>query len=203
MMPAPATSMFLVRHAESADWARQVCHGTLDVPLSSRGVAQADRISRQLAEATLDAVYASPRSRAIVTAAAVAAKHGLEPVIREALAEIDFGSFEGRTFDEIAAAHPDIYAQWMGKPASMHFPDGESFSDLRVRVTSEIARIRREHEGGAVAVVTHGGVIRAVLADVMRLNDEAIFRIDQSWGGITLVEWIGDEPILRYVNVGV
>jgi hypothetical protein len=46
-------------------------------------------------------------------------------------------------------------------------------------------------------------VIRAVLADVMRLNDEAIFRIDQSWGGITLVEWIGDEPILRYVNVGV
>ncbi|MGH2597683.1 MAG: histidine phosphatase family protein [Actinomycetota bacterium] len=203
MTSPPATSMFFVRHAESADWARQVCHGKLDVPLSSRGVAQASRISSHLADATLDAVYASPRSRAIATATAVAARHGLKPLIREALAEIDFGSFEGRTFDEIAAAHPDVYARWMDEPASMHFPDGESFSDLRARVTSEIARIRREHEGGAIAVVTHGGVIRAVLADVMRLNDETIFRIDQSWGGITLVEWIGDEPILRYVNVGV
>jgi alpha-ribazole phosphatase len=203
MNSSPVTSMFLVRHAESADWARQVCHGTLDVPLSSRGVVQASQISSHLAGATLDAVYASPRSRAVATAAAVAAKHGLEPMIREALAEIDFGSFEGRTFDEIAAAHPDAHAQWMDKPASMRFPDGESFGDLRARVTSEIARIRREHEGGSVAVVTHGGVIRAVLADVMGLNGEAIFRIDQSWGGMTLVEWIGDEPILRYVNVGV
>ena len=195
--------MFLVRHAESAAWAQQVCHGTLDVPLSSRGVVQAGRISSHLADATLDAVYASPRSRALATAAAVAARHGLEPTVREALAEIDFGSFEGRTFDEIAASHPNLYAQWMGEPASVHFPDGESFSDLRARVTSEIARIRSEHECGSVAVVTHGGVIRAVLADVMGLTDGAIFRIDQSWGGITLIEWIGDEPILRYVNVGV
>jgi alpha-ribazole phosphatase len=203
MMSSPATSIFLVRHAESAEWARQVCHGTLDVPLSSGGVVQAGRISSHLEDAALDAVYASPRSRALATALAVAAKHGLKPVIREALAEIDFGSFEGRTFDEIAASHPDLYARWMSQPASMRFPDGESFGDLRARVASEIGQIRRERDGGSVAVVTHGGVIRAVLADVMGLNDEAIFRIEQSWGGITLVEWIGDDPILRYVNVGV
>jgi alpha-ribazole phosphatase/probable phosphoglycerate mutase len=203
MKSSPATSIFFVRHAESAEWARQVCHGTLDVPLSSGGVEQAVRISSHLEDSTLDAVYVSPRRRAVETAAAVAAKHGLEPVIREALAEIDFGSFEGRTFDEIAESHPSVYAEWMSRPGSMRFPDGESFSDVRARVTSEIARIRRDHEGGSVAVVTHGGVIRAVLAEIMGLNDEAIFRIDQSWGGITLVEWIGDEPILRYVNVGV
>ena len=203
MMSSPETSISLIRHAESADWAQLVCHGTLDVPLSNRGVEQADKISRHLEGTTLDAVYASPRRRAVATADVVAAKHGLEPVIREALAEIDFGSFEGRTFDEIASSHPGAYAQWMSKPETIRFPGGESFSDLRIRVISEMARIRREHEGGSVAVVTHSGVIRAVLADVLRLNDGAIFRIDQSCGGITLIEWIGDEPILRYVNVGV
>jgi alpha-ribazole phosphatase len=201
MMSSPAMSMFFVRHAESVDWAGQICHGTLDVPLSNRGVEQAGRISIRLDTPTLDAVYTSPRGRAVATAAVVAAKHGLEPVIREALAEIDFGSFEGRTFDEIASSHPEVYAEWMSRPASVRFPDGESFSHVRARVKSEIARIRREHEGGSVAVVTHGGVVRAVLADVLVLSDEAIFRIDQSWGGITLVEWIDDEPLLRYVNV--
>jgi broad specificity phosphatase PhoE len=180
-----------------------VCHGTLDVPLSSEGILQAVRISSHLKDAAFDAIYASPRSRAAATAAAVAATHGLEPVIREALAEIDFGSFEGRSFDEIAESHPDVYAQWMSRPASLCFPGGESFSDLRARVTSEIAGIRREHAGGSVAVVTHGGVIRAVLADAMDLNDDAVFRIDQSWGGMTLIEWIGEEPIIRYVNVRV
>ncbi|MEP6972788.1 MAG: histidine phosphatase family protein [Actinomycetota bacterium] len=203
MTSPPVTSMLLIRHAESADSARQVCHGTLDIPLSSGGVVQADRISNHLEDAKFDAVYASPRRRAVATAAAVAAKHGLEPIPREDLAEIDFGAFEGRTFDEIAASHPELYAQWMSEPASMRFPGGESFGDLRARVTSEIARIRREHRGGSVAVVTHGGVIRAVLADVLGLNNEAIFRIDQTWGGMTFVEYVGDEPILRYINVWV
>lgn len=203
MTLSPMMSMLFVRHAESADWARQVCHGTLDVPLSGGGVVQAGRISKHLEDATFDAVYTSPRSRAVATAATVASEHGLEPVIREDLAEIDFGAFEGRTFDEIAASHAVVYAQWMSEPASVRFPGGESFGDLRARVSSEIARIRREHEGGSVAVVTHGGVIRAVLADVMGLNDEAIFRIDQSCGGMTLVEYVGDEPILRYMNVWV
>ena len=71
--------MFLIRHAESAEWARLVCHGTLDVPLSSRGVAQADKIARHFADVRLEAVYASPRRRARATADILAAREGLEP----------------------------------------------------------------------------------------------------------------------------
>ncbi len=203
MTSPQATSILFIRHAESAEWARQICHGTLDVPLSETGVEQARKLADHLEGTRLDAVYASPRSRALATAAAVAAKQDLEPVVREALAEIDFGVFEGRTFDEIAASHPMVYATWMREPASVRFPDGESFGDLQVRVTSEIEWIRRRHLEGSVAVVTHGGVIRAALAEILGLNGEAIFRMDQSWGGRTLVEWAGDEPMLRYANVGI
>ena len=83
------------------------------------------------------------------------------------------------------------------------FPGRRSFSDLRVRVTTEVERIRREHDGGSVAAVTHSGVVRAVLADVLGLSDGAIFRIDPWCGGVTLIEWIGDQPILRCLNVSV
>jgi alpha-ribazole phosphatase len=200
-MTSSVTALLLIRHAEPAGWAKQVCHGALDVPLSDNGVIQARRIGDRLQDARLDAVYASPLRRAVATASAVAGSQGLTPVLRKDLAEIDFGALEGRTFEEIAASHPDLYAQWIREPTSVRFPGGESFEDLRGRVTSEVTRIRREHEGGSVAVVTHGGVIRAVLADVLGVGDRMIFRIDQSWGGISLVEWVGGEPIVRYMNV--
>jgi broad specificity phosphatase PhoE len=122
-------------------------------------------------------------------------------MLREDLREIDFGVFEGRTFDEIAASHPDVYAEWMREPTSVRFPGGESFVGLSERATREITRIRREHEGGSVSVVTHGGVIRAVLAEILGVVGPTIFRIDQSWGGISRVEWAGGEPIIRSSNV--
>lgn len=202
-MTSSVTALLLVRHGEPAAWAKRLCHGTLDVPLSDNGVIQARRIGDHLRHARLDAVYASPLARAVATASAVGGSHGLAPVLREDLAEIDFGAFEGRTFAEIAASHPDLYARWMREPTGVRFPGGESFEDLRGRVASEVTRIRREHEGGSVAVVTHGGVIRSVLADILGVGDRMIFRIDQSWGGMSLVEWVGDEPIVRYVNAAV
>jgi alpha-ribazole phosphatase len=200
MTPSPFAALLLIRHGEPAAWAQKVCHGTLDVPLSDEGVNQARRVADHLRDARLEAVYASPLDRAVATASVVAGSHGLAPVLREDLAEIDFGAFEGRPFDEIAASHPDEYAQWMREPASIRFPGGESFDDLRGRAVSEVTRIRREHESGSVAVVTHGGVIRAVLAEVLGVESGMIFRIGQSWGGLSLVEWVGEEPIVRYVN---
>jgi broad specificity phosphatase PhoE len=201
MTSLPVTALLLIRHCEPVAWAKQVCHGTLDVPLSGEGVIQAGRIGDRLREVRLDVVYASPRRRAVATASPLAGSHGLAPVLREDLAEIDFGSFEGRTFDEIAASHPDLYGQWMREPARIRFPGGESFDDLLGRVTSEVTRIRAEHRGGSVAVVTHGGVVRAALVEVLGIDGSKVFRIGQSWGGMSLVEWVGDEPILRYMNV--
>jgi alpha-ribazole phosphatase len=200
MTGLPVTTLFLIRHTEPAAWAKGLCHGALDVPLSEDGVIHARRIGDHLREMRIDVVYSSPLNRAAATASAVASPHGLEPMLRPDLKEINFGSFEGRTFDEIAVSHPDLYTQWMREPTSVRFPGGEGFADLRARATREIARIRREHEGGSVVVVTHGGVIRAVLSEVLGMHERFVFRIDQSWGGMSRVEWVGDEPTLRSSN---
>ena len=195
-----ATRLLLVRHAETDPAVRGRCHGRLDVDLSAEGRRQAGELATALGELPLAAVYSSPLSRALDTARAIAAARGLEPVADDGLLEIDFGELEGLTYEEIAAERPDVFRAWMEAPTSVRFPGGESFADLRARVVEAVGAIRERHAGGAAAVVAHGGVVRAVLADVLGLADDAVFRLDQAYGGLSVVDWVGGVPVVRAVN---
>jgi broad specificity phosphatase PhoE len=63
-----------------------------------------------------------------------------------------------------------------------------------------VEQIRTGHAGQTVAVVSHGGVIRTILADALALADDAVFRLDQSCGGVSIVDWLGEVPLVRLVN---
>jgi alpha-ribazole phosphatase len=194
------SAIVLVRHAEPEESARGLCYGTLDVGLSDTGRAHARRLASSLGTTHYDAVYSSPRQRARETAAPLAAARGLALVVEDELREIDFGELEGRSYDEIAETQPELYRRWMETPTAVRFPGGESYADLRVRALRALDRIRHAHE--CAVVVTHGGVIRAGLADWLSMPDDAIFRLDQSYCGVTVVEWLGDTPIVRLMNGG-
>jgi alpha-ribazole phosphatase/probable phosphoglycerate mutase len=194
------TRLYLVRHGEPAETARGRCYGSLDVPLSSRGEVQAQGLAAAFAAVPLTAVYTSPRRRALDTAAAIAVTHALDPVPLPALRELDFGELEGRTFDDIAAERPELYRLWMEAPTTVTFPGGEGYADLRARTVAALADLRARHAGASVAVVAHGGVLRAALADALGLGDEAIFRLDQAYGCVDVVDWIDGTPLVRLVN---
>jgi alpha-ribazole phosphatase len=184
--------LLLVRHCEPEEDARGRCYGSLDVGLSEAGLRNAHELTTRLDG--FDAVWTSPRLRARQTAAALAAPTHVDDDLRE----LDFGAFEGRTFDEIAASEPEIYRAWMETPTQVRFPGGESYADLKRRAVRSLERIWAEHD--AAVVVTHGGVIRAGLAAWLGMPDEAIFRIDVRYGGVTVVERVADTPIVRMVN---
>jgi broad specificity phosphatase PhoE len=190
--------LLLLRHAEPSEDARGRCYGSLDVGLSDAGRAHARTLAASLRRDDMDAVYTSPRARAYETAAAICAVRGLEPVVDDDLRELDFGELEGRTYDEIAKSEPELFRRWMEEPTSVHFPGGESFADLRVRALASLERIRAAHE--ASLVVTHGGVVRAGLAAWLGMPDAAIFRLDQRYGGLTIVDWLDDVPVVRLLN---
>ena len=192
-----ATRLVLVRHAEPDESMQGRCYGRLDVPLSAAGLRRAAAVGEVLRSHELEAVYSSPLQRAFDTARAVASAHGLEPIPREALRELDFGELEGTSHDEIASEHPKLYRFWMEDPSTVRFPGGEGLSDLRARVLPEVAGIRKQHEGQAVAVVAHGGVLRVVLADALELPEAAFFRLDQPYGALSVVDWVEDVPIVR------
>jgi alpha-ribazole phosphatase len=190
----------LVRHAEPEESARGLCYGTLDVGLSDEGRAHAEQLATSLAAVPYDAVYASPRRRTIETAAPLAKARALTARVDDDLREIDFGEFEGRRYDEIAEAHPELYRRWMEAPTTVTFPGGESYEDLRVRALRGLTRIGQAHD--CAVVVTHGGVVRAGLAEWLSMPGDAIFRLDQRYCGITIVEWLGETPVVRLVNGG-
>lgn len=195
-----ATRLLLVRHAETDTALRGRCYGRLDVALSAEGRRQAGALAAALADAPLAAVYSSPLARALDTAGPIAAGHGLEPVADDRLREIDFGDLEGLAYDDIRAARPDVFQAWMQTPTSVRFPGGESFGDLRERVLAVVRAVRERHPGEAVAVVAHGGVVRVVLADALGLADGAVFRLDQAYGGVSVVDWLPGAPVVRVVN---
>ncbi|NUR78691.1 MAG: histidine phosphatase family protein [Thermoleophilia bacterium] len=194
------TRLLLIRHAQPDEQARGRCYGRLDVGLSARGQRRAQLIARTLERIPLAAVYSSPSARALETATPLAAAHRLGPHVDDALREIDFGELEGRSYDEIRAARPDLYRSWMQTPTRVRFPGGESYLQLRARAVEAMDAIRTRHQGSLAAIVSHGGVLRAMLADCLRMPGEAVFRLDQSYGALSIIDWLDDTPLVRLVN---
>jgi alpha-ribazole phosphatase len=194
------TSLWLLRHPEPEAAARGRCYGSLDLALSHHGVQHTHSMAKAFSEESLAAIYTSPRRRC-TEAAAILAKGRACPVKTvEDLRELDFGEFEGRTYDEIAAQYPDVYRQWMKTPTETRFPGGECFSDMCARVLDSARRLREQHEGDSIAIVAHGGVNRIVLADALGLDMAHVFRIGQRYGAINLIRYFGDHPVVELIN---
>jgi alpha-ribazole phosphatase/probable phosphoglycerate mutase len=190
----------LVRHAETTEDARRRCYGRLDVGLSARGRTQCESLAEWFRHEPVGGVVASPAIRARETAAAIAAPHGLTVEVADSLRELDFGELEGRRYDEIAQSDPELYERWMSAPTTVRFPGGESYADLEARAADAIATLVRHPSGRSVVVVTHGGVIRAVLRSVLGFPAEHLFRIAVDPASVTTVEWVEGEPIIRGLN---
>jgi broad specificity phosphatase PhoE len=199
--PGRRTRLYLVRHAAVAGWAAGRCCGRTDVPLSDSGRASAERLAASFAGLGVEAVYSSPLRRAVATAEPVAAAVGRQVVRLEALAELDFGTVEGLTFAEIALAHPELSERWLSAPTTVRFPGGESYADVRARAVAAVEEIVGRHRGAAAVAVGHAGPIRAVVGAVLEVPDRAAFRIDVAHASVSVVEWLGDDPVVLGINL--
>jgi alpha-ribazole phosphatase len=191
----------LVRHAEAEESARGRCYGSLDVGLSARGRSQCAALGDALACEHVASIVSSPRIRALETARAIAERHELGVQVDPAVRELDFGELEGRAYDEIATSMPDLYAEWMTNPTRVRFPGGESYADLAHRALRAVEALRRSLSGQTVVVVTHGGVVRAVVADALEIPDDRIFRLAVDPASLSVVDWVADVPIVVALNV--
>ena len=192
--------IWLVRHGEPAG-VRGRCYGKLDIGLSAAGRTQMERAAECLKAKSFEAIYASQRVRTMESARIVAGFHDCDCHEDAGLCEIDFGEFEGLTYDEIAVRYPAIYRQWMEAPTEVQFPHGENFATMRVRVLRAFEAIRQRHEGATVAIVTHGGVIRIVLAWALEMPDRCLFRLAQDYAAMSLLSWVDGVPIVGRMNV--
>lgn len=196
--PAEASRLILVRHCETVSTARDRCYGSLDIELSQRGRTDVAALVNGLAGEPIDRILSSPRRRAIETATPIGSARRVEVVLDERLRELDFGTFEGRTYVELERTEPDLYRQWMEHPTTITFPGGEGYGDLRRRASSVVAELPTL---SSTAIVTHGGVIRVILAEMLGLPDRDVFRFSVDYSSVSIVDRFTDLDVVRCLNV--
>ncbi|AKJ07633.1 alpha-ribazole phosphatase/probable phosphoglycerate mutase [Archangium gephyra] len=200
-LPKGVTRMVLVRHGQPVEEMRGRCYGRLDVGLSSAGRLQAERAARFLSEAPLLRIYTSPRQRARESAAPLAELKGMSVDTEAAFREIDFGLFEGLSYEEAEQRYPQVYAEWMAHPTRVRFPEGESYPEMRERVLAAGRELRTRHAGETFVLVSHGGVNRTLLSEALGMPDANLFRMEQGYASVNIIDFYGDEPIVKLMNM--
>ncbi|MEV0996378.1 histidine phosphatase family protein [Nonomuraea sp. NPDC050202] len=157
------TDLVLVRHGETVWHAENRYAGITDVELTPRGLDQAARLAGWAAGAGLEAVWASPLSRARITAETAAAKAGATVRLDERLRELDFGQGDGLTSAEMKARFPEARAAFEADPAAHPLPGGEDPHRAAGRFVAALDDIAAAHPGGRVLVVAHTTAIRLAL----------------------------------------
>lgn len=187
----------LVRHGQSEANLAQVWQGQGDAALSPEGVEQAKRLAARLAGRDFDLVVASDLARAADTARAVA-DHRVE--LDPAWREMDIGAWEGKTFEEVRRLHPDLLEAIRNGEAVAFGRTGETLADFESRILEALRRLAQRVGEGDVLVVTHGGVIDAVVGSVLgRVAGRRTFPIVANTA-LTVLEGTPDGLRLRRFN---
>lgn len=201
--PPPPTLVLLVRHGQTPTTGKVLPGRAPGLHLSEAGVAQAEAVAQRIAALQTDerkvaAVYASPLERTRETAAPIAKALGLRVRAAKGLLEADFGDWTGGQLKRLAKL-----PEWrtvQRNPSGFRFPGGESFTEMQVRISSELERLRREHEGGVVVAVSHADPIKAAVAHALGTHLDLFQRIVVSPCSVSAILYTADGPIVLAVN---
>jgi broad specificity phosphatase PhoE/ribonuclease HI len=196
-----ASTLVLVRHGVTAFTIEKRFSGSGDPPLIEAGRAQARMTGARLAaRGGIDRIVASPLSRARETAQLLAKALGLEVELDDDLQEVDFGAWEGLTYPVVAERWPRELALWHGDP-SISPPDGESYEELRHRITAVQQRLVNRHRGDTICVVTHSRPIAMFAATVLDAPLASLYRLQVDNAGISEIDYYEESPaMLRTFN---
>ena len=156
------TTFCFVRHGESRANVDKVFTGQTDVPLSDRGMRQAEELKERLLSLRPDAFFSSDLLRAVQTVMPAAEALGLAVRPEKDLREIDGGQWEGKPFGTIARAYPEDYARWTENIGLARCTGGESLEEVQTRGLAAVLRIAQENDGKTVVLATHAAMIRAL-----------------------------------------
>ena len=186
----------LVRHT-SLDIAPSVCY------VSANFENECIVLQKKLAAFEFDAVYASPLKRCHQLAQALCADelfgHASENIKLDVrLKELHFGDWEMSPWDAIPREKFDV---WADDYANLAPPNGETFSELHARAKSFVEDVSSHSQGKHILVVTHGGFIRALIAEVLQMPLKRLFRLTIDHASVTQLEFNGEVPKVLLMNL--
>lgn len=197
---APAfTTILLVRHGNTPTTGKVLPGRAKGLSLSDTGRDQAKAAAERVAAlARVDAIYCSPLERARETAKPIAAQRGLKAKIDRGLLECEFGDWTGAQLSKLSKL-PE-WSTVQRAPSTFRFPNGESFTEMQVRMVSTLDRLRSAHPGGTIVCVSHADPIKAAVAHAVGTHLDLFQRIVISTCSISALAWSPHGPAVLAVN---
>jgi probable phosphoglycerate mutase len=192
------TRIDLMRHGEPVGGRRYRGNGC-DDPLSDAGWRQMWAAAGAAPDWEL--IVTSPMRRCRAFATELATRRGLPLTLDERLREVGFGDWEGRSPEEILANSADMYEAFYRDPVRNRPPRAEPLDAFSLRVSAALEETAAAHPGRRLLVVTHAGVIRAVVGHVLRAAPERWYRIAVGHAGITRIRYARHGPVLDHHNL--
>lgn len=184
----------LIRHTSLAI-DPNVCYGQSNIDVSENFEDERRILQNKLAHQHFDAIYSSPLQRCVKLAEAI----NIGNVVQDhRLKELHFGDWEMRQWHEIPR---DIFDTWAEDYANLAPPNGETFNQLQQRGIAFLNDISEQHPTGHIAVISHGGMIRAMLAHALNIPLKALFRFTIDYGSITRFDLCSSVPKVEFVNL--
>ncbi len=185
------TRVFLIRHGMTDTVGVRLTSRQPGVHLNAVGQRQVAELPRRLTGVSLSAVYASPLERARETAAPIASAFGLDVRVLEGVNEVGFGEWTGATMEALDA--DPAWRRHNEFRSLTSAPGGESLLAVQARAVLAIESIRARHDGQAVAIVSHGDVVRALVMLYLGMPADFHHHVEIAPASISIVA-LGDGP---------
>ena len=193
------TTFLLIRHATCDPIGQYLAGRASGVPLNAEGRSEAARLAHRLAAIPVDAIYSSPLERTRETADAIAAGRELDVQIADELIEIEVAEWTGQTFTDLegdARWHRFNALRSVARAAS-----GELMLDVQARAVSFVERLRVERPEARVALVSHGDVIRGLVAHACGIPLDLFQRIDIDTASVSVLDVTEHGLRMRCINL--
>lgn len=197
-------TVILLRHGRStSNTAHTLAGRTEGVELDDKGRAQAEAVVERVGGLPIKALVRSPLLRCRMTLEPLSAALGLEPVVDERLAEVDYGQWTGRALKDLVTE--PLWSVVQHQPSAAVFPDGEGLAAVQTRAVAAVRehdrRLAEEHGSDVLWVAcTHGDVIKSVIADALGTHLDSFQRIVADPASMSVIRYTQIRPFVIHVN---
>ncbi len=190
----------LIRHGQTG-WNREArFRGRIDIDLDETGMRQAQAVADRLTWCDASVIYSSPLKRAMATAEPIGQRLGLQIVPLEGINDMDFGSWEGRSIDEVKEQDKELFDMWRYSPEKLRIPGGETLDDVRQRVAATVGDLAAKHDNDTVLLVTHRVVCKVLLCYLLGLGNSHFWQIAQDTTAVSRFQVAGERSTVTLIN---
>ena len=195
------TRVYLMRHGEVGNGGEKRYNGHIDIDITENGREQMQRLAGMLAGKNIAAVYSSDLIRSTKGAEIISQSLDITYTPLRDLRERSLGKWEGLTAEEIRERFPAEYIAWRADLLNYRPPDGECLLDVRERLLPVYKKLVGTHPDREIAMLLHGGVNRIIIADALGLDLLNLFRVDQSFGALNIIDYHDDGmAVIKLLN---